>query len=55
LVCRPRTTHLDLNDLQVTRLGFGAWTIGGTGYEFVWGEQDDDESLAAIELDLGVN
>lgn len=51
------TTYLGDTDLEVTRLGFGAWAIGGTGYEFAWGEQDDDESLAAIEraLDLGVN
>ncbi|HEV7864793.1 MAG TPA: aldo/keto reductase, partial [Acidimicrobiia bacterium] len=44
-------------DLEITRLGFGAWAIGGTGYEFAWGEQDDDESVAAIEraLDRGVN
>ncbi|HEV7865012.1 MAG TPA: aldo/keto reductase, partial [Acidimicrobiia bacterium] len=51
------TTHLGNTDLEITRLGFGAWAIGGTGYEFAWGEQDDDESVAAIEraLDLGVN
>jgi aryl-alcohol dehydrogenase-like predicted oxidoreductase len=51
------TTHLGDTDLEVTRLGFGGWAIGGTGYEFAWGEQDDDESVAAIEraLDLGVN
>ena len=51
------TTHLGDTDLEITRLGFGAWAIGGTGYEFAWGGQDDDESLAAIEraLDLGVN
>jgi aryl-alcohol dehydrogenase-like predicted oxidoreductase len=51
------TTYLGDTDLEVTRLGFGAWAIGGSGYEFAWGEQDDDESLAAIEraLDLGVN
>jgi len=51
------TTRLGGTDLEITRLGFGAWAIGGTGYEFAWGEQDDDESLAAIEraLDLGVN
>jgi aryl-alcohol dehydrogenase-like predicted oxidoreductase len=51
------TTHLGRTDLEITRLGFGAWAIGGTGYEFGWGAQDDDESLAAIEraLDLGVN
>ncbi|HMC79894.1 MAG TPA: aldo/keto reductase [Acidimicrobiia bacterium] len=51
------TTHLGDTGLEITRLGFGAWAIGGTGYEFAWGEQDDDESLAAIEraLDLGAN
>src|SRR5882762_9555743 len=51
------TTHLGGTGLEITRLGLGAWAIGGTGYEFAWGEQDDDESLAAIEraLDLGVN
>jgi aryl-alcohol dehydrogenase-like predicted oxidoreductase len=50
-------THLGDTGLEITRLGFGAWAIGGTGYEFAWGDQDDDESLAAIEraLDLGVN
>jgi aryl-alcohol dehydrogenase-like predicted oxidoreductase len=51
------TTRLGGTDLEITRLGFGAWAIGGTGYEFAWGAQDDDESLAAIgrALDLGVN
>src|SRR5207248_1883978 len=51
------TTRLGETGLEITRLGFGAWAIGGTGYEFAWGGQDDDESLAAIEraLDLGVN
>ena len=51
------TTHLGDTDLEITRLGFGAWAIGGTGYDFAWGRQDDDASLAAIEraLDLGVN
>jgi aryl-alcohol dehydrogenase-like predicted oxidoreductase len=51
------TTHLGGTGLEITRVGLGAWAIGGTGYEFAWGAQDDDESLAAIEraLDLGVN
>jgi aryl-alcohol dehydrogenase-like predicted oxidoreductase len=51
------TTHLGGTGLEITRVGLGAWAIGGAGYEFAWGEQDDDESLAAIEraLDLGVN
>ncbi|MFZ2058845.1 MAG: aldo/keto reductase [Acidimicrobiales bacterium] len=51
------TTGLGGTGLEITRVGLGAWAIGGTGYEFAWGEQDDDQSLAAIEraLELGVN
>jgi aryl-alcohol dehydrogenase-like predicted oxidoreductase len=45
------------SDLQLTRIGFGAWAIGGGNWEFAWGPQDDNESIAAIHraLDLGVN
>ncbi|HWG21616.1 MAG TPA: aldo/keto reductase [Terracidiphilus sp.] len=45
------------SDLQLTPIGFGAWAIGGGNWEFAWGPQDDDQSLAAIHraLDLGVN
>ena len=45
------------SDLQITPVGFGAWAIGGTGYEFAWGPQDDQDSIAAIHraLQLGVN
>jgi len=45
------------SDLQPTPIGFGAWAIGGTNWEFTWGPQDDNESIAAIHraLDLGVN
>jgi len=50
------TTQLGSTGLQITRIGFGAWALGG-GWEFGWGPQDDDESIAAIHraLDLGVN
>ena len=45
------------SDLQLTPIGFGAWAIGGGNWEFAWGPQDDNESIAAIRraLDLGVN
>jgi aryl-alcohol dehydrogenase-like predicted oxidoreductase len=52
-----RTTQLGETGLEITRIGFGAWAIGGGGWEFGWGEQDDAESVAAIQraLELGVN
>jgi len=45
------------SDLQLTSIGFGAWAIGGGNWEFAWGPQDDDESVAAIHraLELGIN
>ncbi len=45
------------SDLQLTPIGFGAWAIGGGNWEFAWGPQDDEESIAAIHraLDLGIN
>jgi aryl-alcohol dehydrogenase-like predicted oxidoreductase len=51
------TTLLGKTGLDITRVGFGAWAIGGGGWEFGWGPQDDDDSIAAIQhaLDLGVN
>jgi aryl-alcohol dehydrogenase-like predicted oxidoreductase len=51
------TTPLGKTGLDITRVGFGAWAIGGGGWEFGWGPQDDDESIAAIHraLELGVN
>jgi diketogulonate reductase-like aldo/keto reductase len=48
---------LGQTDLNITRIGIGAWAIGGGKWEFGWGPQDDTESIAAIRaaLDLGVN
>jgi aryl-alcohol dehydrogenase-like predicted oxidoreductase len=45
------------SDLMITPIGFGAWAIGGAGWEFAWGPQDDNESIAAIHeaLDKGIN
>ena len=49
--------QLGKSDLNITPLGFGAWAIGGAGYEWGWGAQDDADSIAAIHeaLDAGVN
>ena len=43
--------------LLITRVGFGAWAIGGGGWEYGWGPQDDEQSVAAIHraLEHGVN
>jgi aryl-alcohol dehydrogenase-like predicted oxidoreductase len=51
------TTLLGKTGLHVTRVGFGAWAIGGGGWEMAWGPQVDDDSIAAIHraMDLGVN
>jgi aryl-alcohol dehydrogenase-like predicted oxidoreductase len=45
------------SDLHITRVGYGAWAISGSGWQFAWGSQDDNESIAAIHraLELGVN
>jgi aryl-alcohol dehydrogenase-like predicted oxidoreductase len=52
-----KTKRLGNSDLSITPVGFGAWAIGGSGWEFGWGEQDDNASIAAIHraLELGVN
>jgi aryl-alcohol dehydrogenase-like predicted oxidoreductase len=49
--------RLGLTDMEITRVGFGAWAIGGGGWAFAWGNQDDRESLAAIRhaVARGVN
>src|SRR6266404_7211990 len=51
------TRRLGNSDLQITRVGYGAWAVGGGGWQFGWGPQDDDDSVAAIHrsLELGVN
>ena len=45
------------SDLHLSPIGFGAWAIGGGDWEFSWGDQDDNDSIRAIEhaLDLGIN
>jgi aryl-alcohol dehydrogenase-like predicted oxidoreductase len=47
-----RTTQLRETGFEITRLGVGAWAIGGGGWEHGWGPQDDEESIAAIHRAL---
>lgn len=51
------TRQLGNSDLHITPVGYGAWAIGGSGWQFAWGSQDDSDSVAAIHraLELGVN
>jgi aryl-alcohol dehydrogenase-like predicted oxidoreductase len=43
--------------MLITRVGFGAWAIGGAGWTHAWGGQDDGESVAAIQhaANAGIN
>ena len=45
------------SDMEITRVGFGAWAIGGGGWAFAWGNQDDKLSVESIHkaLEMGVN
>jgi aryl-alcohol dehydrogenase-like predicted oxidoreductase len=49
--------RLGNSDLEITPIGIGAWAIGGGGWEFGWGPQEDNDSIAAIHegLDRGIN
>lgn len=51
------TRPLGSTEFQITTVGFGAWAIGGGGWAFSWGPQDDAESIATMRhaLELGIN
>jgi aryl-alcohol dehydrogenase-like predicted oxidoreductase len=51
------TRKLGNSDLFISPVGFGAWALGGGGWEFAWGPQEDADSVAAIHraLELGAN
>jgi aryl-alcohol dehydrogenase-like predicted oxidoreductase len=51
-----KTTPLGTTGMEITRVGFGAWALGGGG-DRGWGPQQDEESIAAIHraMELGVN
>jgi len=56
-ITQLRTTQLGQTGLEITRVGLGAWAIGGGGYDWGWGRQEDAESIAAIQyaVEQGVN
>lgn len=50
------TRKLGTTGPEFTKVGFGAWAVGGS-YEFGWGPQDDQDSIAAITfaIESGIN
>jgi aryl-alcohol dehydrogenase-like predicted oxidoreductase len=41
-------TQFGRTDLEITRIGFGSWAVGGSGWFGGWGSQDDQDSIGAI-------
>ena len=52
-----QTRALGNSNLLITPIGVGAWAMGGGGWQFAWGPQDDSASVRAIcaALDAGLN
>ena len=51
------TKQFGNTDMKITRIGFGAWAIGGGNWAFGWGPQDDGEAIAAMHraIENGMN
>jgi aryl-alcohol dehydrogenase-like predicted oxidoreductase len=51
------TRPLGHSGFNITTVGYGSWAVGGGGWAFSWGPQDDAESIAAMRhaIDLGIN
>lgn len=49
--------QLGNSDMKISSVGFGSWAVGGPGWSYGWGPQDDKESVTAIHaaLDAGMN
>lgn len=52
-----QTRKLGYTDLHLSTVGLGTWAIGGGGWAYGWGPQDDADSIRTIQraLDLGIN
>jgi aryl-alcohol dehydrogenase-like predicted oxidoreductase len=52
-----KTRKLGWTDLNFSVIGLGTWAIGGGGWRYSWGPQDDRESISTIlrAVELGVN
>jgi aryl-alcohol dehydrogenase-like predicted oxidoreductase len=51
------TRPLGRSGLNITRVGFGSWAIGGGDWAFSWGPQNDEASLATMRhaIEAGIN
>ncbi len=51
------TRNLGSRGPELTTIGFGCWAMGGAGWEFSWGPQNDEESIRAVHvaLEQGIN
>jgi aryl-alcohol dehydrogenase-like predicted oxidoreductase len=49
--------QLGTTDMNITRVGMGSWAMGGGGWAFAWGPQDDAQSIAAMNraVEVGIN
>jgi aryl-alcohol dehydrogenase-like predicted oxidoreductase len=52
-----RTRELGNTGMHLTTMGLGTYALGGSGWQWAWGQQDDADSSAAIRrgLDLDIN
>jgi aryl-alcohol dehydrogenase-like predicted oxidoreductase len=53
----PARRPLGTTGIDISVVGAGTWAIGGPGWKYNWGPQDDATSVRALRraLDLGVN
>ena len=53
----PERLRLGRSDLEISRIGFGSWAIGGPGREYRGTREHDDRSIEAMlhAFELGVN
>ncbi|MGY6272473.1 aldo/keto reductase [Achromobacter denitrificans] len=51
------TRQLGVTGMAITRIGLGAWAMGGNGWAVGWGPQDDADSIGAIRraVERGIN